>query len=297
VSPPQQPAAPPAAPPDANAEAARHFQQGVALLGTNNYAAALAEFEESYRLRPLAGVLKNIAISQQGMFLYAEAIKTLERYMAHSPNLAEAERAEVTNLIGEMRALLADIFVIAKPDGATITVDRRPVGVTPLVQPLALPAGIHQIELSAQGYTPERREVTVVAGSAQRLAFELVAIQTKGRVRITASVPRAIVSIDGNAAGEAPLEVELEGGGHTIEVSAPNKKIHRSEIAVAAGQTRQLSITLEDVPPGKPWYKKWQYITPIAAGVVVIATGLTINYATTEDPVVGTLQPGVSVLK
>lgn len=282
---------------DVNAEAARHFQQGVALLQTNNYAAALAEFEESYRLRPVNGVLKNVAVAQQGLFMYAEAINTLERYMAHAPNLSGVERAEVTQLIAEMRALLADVFLEVTPVGAMISVDRRSAGTTPLSAPLSLPAGTHTIELTADGYQPERREVTVVAGSAQRLSFTLVAIPRTGRVRINSSVPRAIVSIDGEPKGQTPLEVELDGGGHTMEISAPKKRVHRSEIAVAPGQTRTVLIRLEDLPPPKPWYKKWQYVTPIAVGVTVIGVGVAIGASSGEDPIAGTLQPGVSVLR
>jgi hypothetical protein len=301
VTPPSTPVTrpePPRTPSQSDADAARtHFLTGVALLTNANYAAALVELEESYRLRPLAGVLKNIAVAQQGLFRYSEAIASLEKYLADSVALTPEDRAEAAGLIIEMRALLAEIFIDVAPVGAMITVDRRPAGAAPLTRPLSLAAGLHSIEVAADGFQPDHREVSVVAGAAQRLSISLTQIQRTGKVRISASVPRAIVSIDDKPAGTAPLEVELESGGHTIELTAPGYKTQYSEVSVAAGQTRDLKITLDALPEPKPWFKKGQYITPIAVGVGVIAVGLTINYATTEDPVTGTLQPGVGVLR
>jgi hypothetical protein len=61
------PAPAPTSPPppaDPNTEAAKvHFEQGVALFNDGNFVAALAEFEQSYKLKPAPFVLKNVALT------------------------------------------------------------------------------------------------------------------------------------------------------------------------------------------------------------------------------------------
>ncbi len=295
-----QPAPPPPAPqpapmpvpvptPDPGDEARRHFDQGVALLQVGNHAGALAELTESYRLRPVPAVLKNIAIAQQGLFRYSDAIATLQKYLAEATNLPPEEVAEVNNLIAEMKALLADVAIVVKPVGATITVDGRVAGKAPLAAPLALAAGIHIIEISAEGHEPTKREITVAAGVAQELKVDLVAIIKTARVRIKSTADGSAIVIDGKLAGLAPTEVELTAGGHTLEVSATGHKTYRSELTIAAGQDREITVPLERM---KRWYQNWKVLTVIGASITVIGLSLAINYGTTEDPIQGTMGVG-----
>src|SRR5579859_605428 len=106
-------AAPAPAGEDALDEAKRHFTQGVALYNDGNFGAALAEFEASNRAHPSVGVLYNIGLCLKGQFRYAESIETLQRFLREAqplPKVATPERrAEVEQLIGEMRALLVTV--------------------------------------------------------------------------------------------------------------------------------------------------------------------------------------------
>ena len=88
---PPQEAKPPAreAPDTQTLEARRHFKSGTKLYRDGNYGGALAEFEEAYRLKPGAGSLQNVALSQKGLFRYSEAAGTLEQLLAaHRQSLA-----------------------------------------------------------------------------------------------------------------------------------------------------------------------------------------------------------------
>lgn len=295
---PAQPAPDEPGPTAEEIEAARHhFDQGVALLQTGDHAAALAELTESYRLRPVAVVLKNIALAQKGLFRYAEAIASLERYLAEAPALSADEQAEVHQLIEEMRALLAEITLAVRPNGATITVDGRVVGVAPLDGPLVLASGAHVIEVTAEHHRPVRHELVVAAGVAQTVALELEPVPRTGRVRIWTRVAGATVAIDGKTIGPAPVEVELGVGGHAVEVRAPGHRPHRGELVVAAGQDRKVEIALERQTRARRWHQRWELWAPLAAGASALAIGLGIYYGTTEDPIVGTLQPGVGSVK
>jgi hypothetical protein len=294
-APPPAPTPIPAPQPDPAAdEAKRHFDQGVALFNDANYSAALAEFEASYRLKPAPFVLLNIGLTQKALFRYAEAIASLQRYIDESPNLADELERNAEQIIGEMKALLADITVEVKPVGATIAVDGRPAGTAPLAKPLAIAAGTHTLEVTATGFQSQKRDLMVSAGVPATLTFDLVAIPRTGKVRISTTVPRAMISVDGKPIGVSPVEVELEPGGHAVEVSASGYQVRRDEIAVAAGQRRALELTLVKIVREKRWYKKWWVWT--AAGVAVgsvTAFGLAGGFGSSQQPPLeGTLSPG-----
>jgi hypothetical protein len=160
-------------------------------------------------------------------------------------------------------------------------------------------AGAHSVEITADGYKPQKRELMIAAGVPLVLKFALEAIPRTGKVRISSSLPGAAVSIDGHWAGTAPLELELDPGGHSVEVSASGYVARRDELVVAAGQTRDIAVTLDKVrkpePPKDQWYRKW-YIWSAVGIVVAGSTAVAINYGTTEAPVAGTLSPGAGAV-
>src|SRR4051794_41878089 len=89
------------------ADAKRHFDQAVALFNDGDFGGALAEFEASYKIRPSAGVLYNIGLTQKALYRYDEALASLRKYLVDAQKVPKDKRAEVTQLISEMQALLA----------------------------------------------------------------------------------------------------------------------------------------------------------------------------------------------
>lgn len=286
----------PAPDPKVLEEAKRHFDQGIALFNDANYSAALSEFEQVYRLHPAVGTFYNIGITQKALFRYPDAIASLQKLIDESKNLSPEKRAEAESLIAGMKALLADITFQVAPDNATISIDGRPAGTSPLTKPLQLAAGLHKIEVTAEGYEPQKQEIMVSAEVPMTRTFTLKAIPKTGKVRISSSVPRSTVSVDGKPRGYAPLEVELDAGGHQIEVSAPKHEPRRDELLIVAGQTRDVDVTLTKIVVAKkPWYGKWQVWTTV--GLVLIGGTGACAYAgcfdTPQSPLEGTLSPGV----
>ena len=280
--------------------AKRHFEQAVALFNEGNYSAALVEFEQAYKLRPSAFVLYNIGLTQKALFRYTDAIESLQRFLDESQNLAPEKRAEATQIITEMKALLADVTLEITPAEATVTVDGRVVGKAPLAKPVAIAAGAHKLEVTAEGYEPQKRDLMVTAGVPIKVTLALKAIPKTGKVRINSRIPGAIVSVDGRAIGPAPVEVELDAGGHRLEVVADGHHTRREELVVAAGQTRQLEVTLDKiVRPKKAWYKKW-YVWGGAAAVLAggaTACGLAGCFDRQQSPLEGTLAPGAGAVQ
>lgn len=88
-----------------------------------------------------------------------------------APGYFPAERAKevirgTPNLVEiELRPRPAVVSVRA-PDGAQVSVNGRPAGVTPLVRPIELPPGKHLVTITRRGHRPWSREIAVKRGQA-----------------------------------------------------------------------------------------------------------------------------------
>jgi len=106
-------------------EGKRHFQAGVALFNKGDLVEALTEFEQSYRINPVPGVLNNIALTQKGLGRYRESIETFERYLSEASlrpvGLPPQRRADVEKMIAEMRTKLAKAGTAPVPATGTAT--------------------------------------------------------------------------------------------------------------------------------------------------------------------------------
>jgi PEGA domain len=290
------PTSSPKAPPQPNklGEARLHFQQGVALYQDQNYDAALAEFEGAYSVSGEPIVLYNMGLTYKALFRYGEAIDRLEKYLGESGGRGQAvskdRRAEVERFIAEMKSLLADVTIVVKPAVAAVRVDGHPIalGIEGIVK---LSAGTHTVEASANDFTAGKRDVTVVAGTPQTVSMVLVAIPRTGHVRIAATQIGARVGIDGHDMGSAPAEVDVLAGGHQIDVTAPGFAPYRSELVVAAGQSRDVTIALELQQVRSdtlPFYHRWWFWAGVGVAAAAVTT-IAVLPKPTQSPLDGSL--------
>lgn len=275
----------------ARAEAKRHFDKAVALYNDDDFDAALVEFETSYQIYPAPGLLYNIGLTQKILFRYVEAIASLNRYLEEARDVSAERLAEVRQLIADMKSLLADVTLTISPSGAIVSIDGRTVGTAP-IPPIPLVAGHHLLELQAIDYQPLHKELIVVAGKPLALTFQLEALPRTGSARILSAPPNATIRIDGVLAPAGTLDFNLNAGGHTLEVSAPGYQTLRSELAVAAGQVRQVAVHLDPVVRMRHLYQRWWFWTLVGGSVGALTTGLAVPFGTrTGPPLPGTL-PG-----
>lgn len=296
------PAAPPApanpvAGQAAMEEARRHFRQGMVLYDERDYNGALAEFETAYRQSREPVALYQMGLTLRALFRYQEAIETLTRYLSHTAmdtRVTAEQRRTVEGLVAEMRSLMADITVRTTPPNATVKVNGRETA-RDVRGVLQLAAGDHEIEASAPDFMPESKRIRVVAGVAQALDFQLKVIPRDGVVEIRATRPGVMVRVDGVDKGTAPQRLTLPAGGHLIEGVADGFRPWRTDVNVVAGQTRQIEIHLEPQPvgEGRPFYKTWWFWTATGVGLAAAGGATALALRKPEDPLRGTLSPGV----
>jgi hypothetical protein len=164
--------------PDMARAAEEHFKRGVDLFTHHDPARALSEFEESFRLNPIAEVRQNLALCLNALGRYVEAAQNVELYLkeasARSTPLSAKHRADAMSLLDEINAKLATLS-IATRDGATVRVDDKAVGTTPLA-PLRLDPGPHRIDVSCEGFEDAALSVMLESG---KTSAALVPLSTK----------------------------------------------------------------------------------------------------------------------
>lgn len=165
--------APPQEEDETVARARTHFERAVTLYRDGDLQPALVEFRASYRLNPLPQVLFNIAVTQRDLHLYNEAIETLHLYQTEAENEPEERRAQASELLEELLAIMANVRIECDQDGAELFVNGEQTGRTPIEEPLQLAAGQYDLELRLDGFTPWSESVEVHGGQQLELTVEL----------------------------------------------------------------------------------------------------------------------------
>ncbi len=263
---------------EALAEARLHFEQGLRLVRRENWAAALAEFEESLRLYPTAVALFNRGLCLRYLNRYPESIEAFTSYLeTYAGEIDDDRRAEVERMVQEMRSLLNRVTINVNVDGATITVDSREVGQSPLGAPVLLTSGHHDLEVRLEGYRTVHRTVSVVAGRDMTLAIELTAPPRQGRLRVEANVSGATVLVDGSEVGETPYVGMFDEGEHEITVRADNYRPMTQSVTISANDDRIATVVLSSSRIHRAWF--WSMIGLTALGTLTTA-GLGVAVAT-----------------
>ncbi|WP_437935472.1 PEGA domain-containing protein [Sorangium sp. So ce341] len=158
--------------PAGGADAARaraHFEQGVALLGASDWAAALGEFLLSRRLYPTPKATNNAAVCLRELGRFDEALEMVESLLAEFPALSPEMRIAAESEAERLRDLVGAVAIEGAEPGATLLVDGRRRGELPLRAPLRLNAGSHRLRVVKEGLEPFEATVEVEPRRTARL--------------------------------------------------------------------------------------------------------------------------------
>lgn len=237
------------APPDAvTLEARRHFKAGTKLYRDGNYGGALAEFEEAYRLKPGAGSLQNVALSQKGLFRYAEAAASLEQLLErHGSELTEGERKAVDDALTELKGLIVSIKLRVVPETARVLLDGQKLTPNEWKAPVVLNVGEHTLTVDAPGYAPEKRLLRLPGGQRDvPVNVELKCVS--GFVEVTSNDPTANIAIDGlpkaRRAYQGPVEPDTD---HLLQVYREGVETYEQTFQVELCKTLVINAQLEGV--------------------------------------------------
>lgn len=158
---------------DVRERAAAAFDRGVMRFRLGDAEAALVSFQEAYRLVPNPEILYNIGQTELALGDEGAAYGALERYLAESPEVPRARRAEVGRTLRDVRPRIAAVILSVRPANAMLSVDGGRADPLPVGMVLYLGPGQHRLELRADEHSPEERAIEVAAGGELRVDVAL----------------------------------------------------------------------------------------------------------------------------
>lgn len=159
----------------------------------------------------------------------------------------------------------ATLEVTSQPSGATVLVDGRARGRTPLS--LQLEPGSHRVEVRKEGYRPHTATVRLRGQGQERLSPTLA--PSPGTLVLTSEPPGARVVVNGVERGYTPLTLKnMPAKTYRIEIQRGGYYSSSRKVALGAGQTRRLAFALQALPPPPPVEPPVSYPPPGGGGPV-----------------------------
>jgi len=170
-------------------EARERYDRAMELVKEQDYQSALIEFQRAYELEPNFQVLFNIGQAHVALGRPIEAIDALTRFLSDGGAAVSSEQRKRTlDEIERQRAFVGEIILTVAPPGALVTVDGREIGKSPLPGPVRVGIGSHRVSVTAEGYVPFEKSLTVAGKDRKELAVQLAAVPAGG-----ANAPSTVV--------------------------------------------------------------------------------------------------------
>jgi hypothetical protein len=187
---------------DPKVAARAHFENGVAAFTDRRFAEAAEQFEAAYRISPAFVVLYNIGQVNVALGRSVEAVEAFQKYLDQGArNVSPQRRREVEAELRKQEARIGVLVVSAKPEGAEVRMDGKPLGKTPSPRAVRVSAGRHTVEASLAGYAPASREVTARGRESIDVALELDRV-----VLAVAPLQAPVVQLEQRASSAPPVE-------------------------------------------------------------------------------------------
>ncbi len=142
--------------------------------------------------------------------------------------------------------IFGSLNVECKPNSATIFLDGKEIGETPISINEVL-VGQHEIKLTKKGYADYTETVTITQGERKQVQATL----SNGReIQFNCNVPDAQLEIDGKAVGSATGSYQLTYGNHNLKATVSGYQDYTVTLNVTENSHRH-SITMQTIPAPK----------------------------------------------
>ncbi len=171
---------------DANAQAKAKAQslltEGSAFYEKGDYANALERFKAAFAAYDSPKLLFNIGQANRDLGRPVEALEAFEQFLIGDLDAAPETLAEAKGSVAELQNQLGRLRIDCQTENATISVDGKDVGLTPLPKLLWATPGRHQVTARHWGFTPAIEDVEVRVGNVQpvRITLREPVAQTPG---------------------------------------------------------------------------------------------------------------------
>jgi len=156
-------------------EAKTHYKQGVALFAEENYKSALGEFLKSFELKPNWKLRITIGICYFNLGRFIEAHDQLLAYLEEGgQEVLPEKKTQAEDLLAQVAKLMATVKFSTNVEGASITIDGKEIGKTPMKKSYGLEAGLYKVKIEAGGYEPFIKDINVAGGDSKEIEVNLI---------------------------------------------------------------------------------------------------------------------------
>ena len=152
----------------------KHFEAGKNLMKVDEYDAASEHFEKSVKIFPTKAAMLNLANCYLALHDYHHALKWYQRLKFKYKKALGEDLLEVVNEhIREIKSMSSKLKIKVKQNGATVKVDGRKMGTSPLTSYVIVAPGEHSVEVSLSGHKVFRGKPKAVLGAQTVLEIDL----------------------------------------------------------------------------------------------------------------------------
>ena len=258
-----------------------YHRAGEAAYRGGDFMAAVAAFEEAYRMRPRSQTVFSLAQSYRQVYvakhepgILLRAVELYRQYLVEVPRggrsndtrellstldpLVELLRLKNPALRGSALPPATQILVWSAIDGAHARIDGKTIELPALAD---VSPGGHAVPVSAPGHTDTELQVTAVANRLIPIEARL----TPMLARLTIStMPGAMLVIDGVPRASTRSALELPAGQHRVWVGARGRLGTEQSLVLSPGEQRRIDVALRVSPRRER--ARW-----ILAGAIVVA--------------------------
>jgi len=269
--------------------ARQHFAQATKLYKDGDFDAALVQFERAYEVKPNYKVLYNIGQTYFQLRQYVEARDAMQRYVKEGGAQVEGERlAAVTKDLADLEKRIANVTINVNANDATVLVDGKKVGTTPLSGPVAVSEGQRSISVEAPNRGVLQRLIRVAGGESQTLNLTVEEAQVV--VVHTKSADAKPVHL-GPVFWTTAISAIVLGGGAGVTGYVALKAQHDNK-----DQQKEFGVTAKQLDDSDHRAKTFALTTDILAGTAIacaaVATVIWISTPSAKAQVGLTLTPG-----
>jgi hypothetical protein len=221
------------------------FEQAKDLFEAADFGTAHAKYKEAYALSKNPRLLWNLAACSARQKRYAQAITEAERYLADGRAKLTADQiAKAETALTDWRAFVATATLTVTPSGAELRIDDEARGVVNAPVSVYLDVGKHEVHLERAGHEPLTQALVIREVGKASFTFALKPIAAAPARLVVNTDLEGTIELDGKPAGKGLFEGTIAPGAHRLRIAAPGKAPYENTIEVAAGATKQLTISL-----------------------------------------------------
>ncbi len=198
-----------------------------------------------------------LAFSRPGFATHREALTVV----AGSPQVLPTVRLQPA--AGALR-------VLSDPPGASITVNGEFRGGTPATVEVA-PDRAHRVVVARAGYESQERIVTLARGAEQSLNIRLE--PRLGTIRVLSRPEGAAVLVNGEAAGHAPIDLQLPATEHELEFRREGYVAQQRKVVPQPAYPQEVAVELLTPQEHRLAQQPAEIETSQGAGMVMLFPG------------------------